>query len=120
MKQKTRHMAGFQISSIRTCGYRRNSQSRMMIGIGMPSIHNNKPRNMSSSDWFERSEIKRRKAEIVPIYNARAASRTSAAWPGTFTLRHILAMRPSGPIRNVERSTPIYLRPYMLFSVHTP
>jgi len=42
------------------------------------------------------------------------------AGPGTFTFRQILAMRPSGPMSTVVRSTPIYLRPYMLFSTQTP
>jgi len=49
-----------------------------------------------------------------------AASSTASTWPGTFTLRHALTMVPSLSIRNVDRSTPIYLRPYMLFSTHTP
>ena len=52
--------------------------------------------------------------------SALAAARTSSAWPGTFTLRQTLARRPLRSIRKVERSTPKYLRPYMLFSFHTP
>ena len=45
---------------------------------------------------------------------------TAAAWPGTLTLRQLRATRPVSSIRNVARSTPIYLRPYMLFSTHVP
>src|SRR5207249_1578679 len=52
--------------------------------------------------------------------NAWAAASTSAAWPGTLTLRQLLAMRPALSIRKVERSTPMYLRPYIDFSTHTP
>src|SRR5690606_6955109 len=53
-------------------------------------------------------------------YRALAASSTSSAWPSTFTFGQTRAMRPSGPIRKVARRTPIYLRPYMDFSAHTP
>jgi hypothetical protein len=49
-----------------------------------------------------------------------AAFITSAACPGTFTLCHAFTTRPSAPTRNVARSIPMYLRPYMDFSTHTP
>ncbi len=49
-----------------------------------------------------------------------AASRTAWAWPATFTLFQISAILPSGPTRNVVRSTPMYFFPYMLFSFQTP
>ncbi len=54
------------------------------------------------------------------VQMALAAASASSAWPGTFTLRHTRAIRPSAPIRKVLRSTPMYLRPYMLFSFQTP
>ena len=53
-------------------------------------------------------------------FSARAAARTSSAWPGTFTLFQTCATLPSAPISRVVRSTPMYLRPYMLFSTQTP
>ena len=53
-------------------------------------------------------------------YSACAAAKTSSTWPLTFTFRQACAMRPSPPIKNVARSTPMYLRPYMFFSTHTP
>ena len=46
---------------------------------------------------------------------ALAAERTCATWPGTLTLRQTWRMTPSPSIRKVERSTPMYWRPYMLF-----
>src|SRR5215472_10794914 len=52
--------------------------------------------------------------------SARAAVRTSATWPGTRTLRHAPRTMPFRSIRKVERSIPIYLRPYMLFSTQVP
>ena len=44
----------------------------------------------------------------------------AAAWPSGFTFGKIFAILPSAPITNVVRSMPMYLRPYMLFSFHTP
>ncbi len=51
---------------------------------------------------------------------AFAAASTSSTWPGTLTLRQMLRMTPFGSIRKVERSMPMYLRPYMLFSTQVP
>ncbi len=51
---------------------------------------------------------------------SRTAARTSAAWPGAETFRQTRAIRPFSSIRKVERSTPIYFLPYMLFSIQTP
>src|SRR6185312_16046614 len=45
---------------------------------------------------------------------------TSAAWLVTLTLRHVLATLPDLSIRNVLRSMPMYLRPYIDFSTHVP
>lgn len=53
-------------------------------------------------------------------YRDCAAFSTSAAWPGTRTLRQIRASLPPLSIRKVERSMPMYLRPYMFFSTHEP
>src|SRR5450755_1360486 len=57
---------------------------------------------------------------VCYFFSALAAASTSSAWPGTLTLRQLLAMRPLPSIRKVERSTPMYLRPYIDFSTHTP
>src|SRR6516162_3541937 len=51
---------------------------------------------------------------------ACAAFSTSATWPGTLTLCQTPRTTPFPSIRKVARSIPIYLRPYMLFSTHTP
>src|SRR5215813_11378544 len=53
-------------------------------------------------------------------YALRAASKTSRACPGTRTFCQIWMMRPSAPIRNVFRRTPINLRPYIDFSPQAP
>src|SRR6185437_13734742 len=53
---------------------------------------------------------------IAGDYALRAAESTSLACPGTRTLGQIRIMRPSGPMRNVLRMTPINLRPYIDFS----
>ncbi len=52
--------------------------------------------------------------------SAFAAFSTVSTWPGTFTLRQICLIVASAPMRKVARSTPMYLRPYMFFSTHTP
>ncbi len=52
-------------------------------------------------------------------YSARAA-RTSSTWPSTFTFRKTWVIFPFPSMMKVERSTPMYLRPYMLFSFQTP
>src|SRR5690606_6580867 len=43
---------------------------------------------------------------------------TSAACPGTLTLRQARMTFPSSPMRKVDRSIPIYFRPYIDFSTH--
>ena len=48
------------------------------------------------------------------------ASSTSAACPLAWTLSQILAMRPSGPIRNVERTMPRKDLPRKLFIRRAP
>src|SRR5690606_33903848 len=57
---------------------------------------------------------------LQPVQSASTAFSTAWTWPGTFTLRQTSAILPSLSMRKVERSTPIYLRPYMLFSTQTP
>lgn len=54
------------------------------------------------------------------IQSARTASSTSSAWPGTLTLDQMRAMHPSAPIRNVLRSIPMNVLPYICFSRQTP
>ena len=54
------------------------------------------------------------------LVSSRTAFSTASAWPGTFTLRQIFAILPRGSTRNVDRSTPMYFRPYMDFSTQTP
>src|SRR5471030_2761655 len=56
---------------------------------------------------------------IVQV-SARTASSTSAACPGTFTLCQTRRTTPCASIRKVQRSIPIYFRPYMLFSTQAP
>ena len=53
--------------------------------------------------------------------SAHAASIASASSAGvSFTRRMIFTSLPSGPMMNVERSTPMYFRPAKLFSTQTP
>ena len=52
--------------------------------------------------------------------SACTAFNTSATWPGTLTLCQTWRTTPSLSMRKVARSIPMYLRPYMLFSTHTP
>src|SRR5580704_14015481 len=52
--------------------------------------------------------------------SAFAAFSTSATWPGTLTLCQTPRTVPLLSIRKVLRSMPMYLRPYMLFSIQTP
>jgi len=61
-------------------------------------------------------------AQAVPL-SARSSSsleRTRLTWSLTRTLRQTAAMRPSGSIRNVERTMPMYSRPAIFFRLHTP
>lgn len=48
------------------------------------------------------------------------AASTVSACPATFTFCQMVAMVPSLRIRNVVRSTPMKVRPYIFFSFHTP
>ena len=45
---------------------------------------------------------------------------TSAAWPGTLTLRQMRATRPRASTSTVLRSMPMYVLPYIDFSTHAP
>jgi len=49
-----------------------------------------------------------------------SAFATFAASSAGFTFRHASSTRPSSSIRNVLRSTPMYVRPYMDFFFQTP
>src|SRR5690606_4094863 len=51
---------------------------------------------------------------------AFSSARTASAWPLAVTFRQMRATLPAGEIRNVARSVPMNLRPYMLFSTQTP
>jgi len=53
-------------------------------------------------------------------YSGRTCANTSSAWPSTFTLRQILMIRPSVPIRKVVRRMPWKVLPYIDFSPQTP
>ncbi len=59
----------------------------------------------------------RRRSDYLSAFTA---SSTARAWPATFTFGHISRTTPLPSIRSVVRSTPMYFRPYMLFSFHTP
>ncbi len=50
----------------------------------------------------------------------RTASTTAAACPSTFTLGKILRTTPSASMTRVVLSTPMDVRPYMVFSFQTP
>src|SRR6187200_1477273 len=81
-------------------------------------------RNRYQSDMVKKPVIGMRygwdSSAIAGNYALRAASKTSRACPGTRTLGQIWMMRPSAPIRNVLRRTPINLRPYIDFSPQAP
>lgn len=64
----------------------------------------------------------RRRAVVSGAYqpDEPTAASTASACPLGRTLRQICVIIPLGEIKNVLRSTPMYLRPYMLFSVQTP
>ncbi len=47
-------------------------------------------------------------------------SNTASTCPVTETFGNTVAIFPCGSTTNVVRSMPMYLRPYMLFSFHTP
>jgi hypothetical protein len=51
---------------------------------------------------------------------ARAALTTSPACPVTLTFRHTFSTLPFDPIKNVQRSIPMYFRPYIDFSTQAP
>ena len=59
-------------------------------------------------------------AQAGGYFSASAAFSTSSAWPGTFTFRQMPRITPLSSIRKVERSTPMYFFPYMLFSTQVP
>ena len=61
------------------------------------------------------------KAENTPYSDSIffAASRTSAAWPVTFTFLHSFTSLPFSLIKKVLLSIPMYFLPYMLFSFIT-
>lgn len=66
------------------------------------------------------SSGKQRAFYAEPHGTASSTLKTSPACPLALTLRQIFLIVPSAPIQKVLRSTPMYLRPYMLFSVHAP
>ena len=97
----------------------RKPLSRAHGGVGAKKTSNAPSRDGRSPGRGQSSSRQPRRARIV-CHKACAAASTASAWPGTLTFRQIFAIRPSAPTRKVERSTPMYLRPYMLFSTHTP
>ena len=61
------------------------------------------------------------KAELTLKHQSPLAScNTSWAWPLTLTLRQTWRTTPASSTRKVERSIPMNLRPYILFSTQTP
>lgn len=87
---------------------RMNSHNRMMIGIGTPTSHRINERNISTSKFaFHTNDrsVKRFRHKTL------AASSTCLAWSRTRTFSQIRAIFPSASIRNVDRTTPMYLRP---------
>src|ERR1035437_8972396 len=54
------------------------------------------------------------------MLHAFNASKTASTWPVTLTFSNTAEIFPLGSITYVVLTTPMYLRPYMLFSCHTP
>jgi hypothetical protein len=100
----------------------RKSHSRMMMGIGIPSIHKSTPRNMlfSHGDFRGKNVAVAKLFHVAECQSFFAAASTASAWPGTRTFRQTAAILPARSMRKVERTTPIYLRPNMVFSAQTP
>ena len=76
------------------------------------------------SERFQLAGAVRRSTGVAPRWRL-AANRLDRLQHFRGVARHlhraqILAILPSRSIRKVVRSTPIYLRPYMLFSAQTP
>src|SRR3954464_7738137 len=67
-------------------------------------------RDYSCSGLRKKEALSYRRREA---YRARAASSTSSACPGTFTLDQTRATLPCRSSSTVVRSTPMYLRPYI-------
>ena len=59
-------------------------------------------------------------APARPVNHPIAAFSTSSTCPGTLTLRQTARTTPLASMRKVARSMPMYLRPYMLFSIQVP
>ena len=100
--QRDRARCPAHIGSARTC--------RLLVEIGS--------RDRSRRGVPQRARLER--VCCVFAHSARVASRTASAWPGTFTFSQICRITPSPSINRVVRATPMYLRPYMLFSTQTP
>ncbi len=97
-------------------GPRRAARAHNVAGSRRSSCPGSTSRRWSRSrDRRPRARLARRSA-----LSACTASRTSCAWPGTFTPRHSRTSLPSAPIRNVERSIPRTCLPYMFFILMTP
>ena len=54
------------------------------------------------------------------LQRADSAAATAAAWPSDLTASNTVRSTPVPSIRNVVRITPMYFRPYNVFSCHTP
>ncbi len=78
--------------------------------------HSPPPSRQTSEPRAKQRKALRRKRN----YQIYSPSSTLAACPSGFTFSKIFSIFPSASIKNVDRSTPIYFFPYMLFSFHTP
>src|SRR5580704_19492395 len=124
-------------AAVRKCAYfrrapgRRNSAMSAVLALdtrlGPPLNKAPAPAHgeVDAGDYTLLGLTDRKRAELSEVaqrlaQSARAASRTSSAWPRILTLRQTRAIRPCWSISTVVRSTPIYLRPNKLFSRQTP
>src|SRR5690606_13922334 len=77
-------------------------------------------RSAMVESWLTRRGGLQIAAPPPPQPSSRTASSTCSACPVTRTFGQMRAIRPSRPIRQLECSTPMNLRPYRVFSFHTP
>src|SRR3954453_2584002 len=68
----------------------------------------------------ESSDTEQRPSRVPPGHPIYIYWGPSSAWPSTFSFGKIFLIIPLGSMIKVARSTPMYLRPYMLFSPQTP
>ena len=99
------------------CRSRRAGSARTRRGSGSPPPL---PRERGSRGLRPHRRPMSPGGEASAVRGRAPPSSTSATCPGTLTLRHAPRTTPCWSSRKVQRSMPMYLRPYMLFSTQTP